>query len=426
MTFAAPARAVPPAPDSARLACVWCGVERPLDLHPYCRECGGSLEVRGGGAPSLQRAETLWDHADALPVLPRVSLGEGGTPLIRLQRLGVGDEIYAKAEWTNPTGSFKDRGSAVAVSAAIEFGAKGVVCASTGNNAASVSAYAARAGLPCLIVLPVGTSPAKVFQARLHGATIVEVDGTFSDAYRLATLVAAADRKWPNLTSTFLNPYMTAAHATIAYELAGEFGSAPGSVVVPIGAGPMLVGILDGLERLAAIGAVDRRTMLVGVQASGCAPIATAFAEGVEEVQPWTLDVDSCAGSINDPLIGYPADGTRTLRAIRATGGAAVAVSDAEIMTAMGELGSVEGIGCEPASAATLAALRYLDEAKPLPRPVVLVCSGHALKDTTVVLDTPTMRVGQDVNPHELLERAAMATASGGENGERRNDAVRG
>lgn len=391
------------AADAFRLACVWCGLERPLDLRGTCVACGGTLEIRGGGRVAPSRAISLWDFADVLPVPRRVSLGEGATPLVRLETVGADDELYAKSEWRNPTGSFKDRGSVVAVSAAVELGARGVVCASTGNNAASVSAYAARAGLPCLVVLPAGTSPAKIFQARHHGATIVEVDGTFSDAYDVAAAIAAADERWPNLTSTFLNPYMTAAHATIAYELVGELGCLPGTVIVPIGAGPMLVGIRDGFRRIAdGVGPV-----LVGVQATGCAPIARAFDTGAEEVEAWSDDVVSCAGSINDPLVGYAADGTRTLRAIRESGGAAVAARDEEILAAHHDLGSNEGIDCEPAAAATLAALRLRDAVEELPRPVVLICSGHALKDTSVPLDVDVIRVSADPDVVQLLTCAA-------------------
>ena len=391
--------------DKAWLRCAWCGKERALDLRPYCYECGGTLEVRDTGPVTGGKAHTLWSYAAALPVRPRVSLGEGGTPLIRLERLGEHDDIYMKADWTNPTGSFKDRGSAVAVSAALEFGAVGVVCASTGNNAASVSAYAARAGLPCLVVLPAQTSAAKVFQARLHGATLIEVDGNFSDAYQVAAALSDADPRWANLTSTFLNPFMTSAHATIAWEILGELGRAPGSIIIPIGAGPMLVGIRDGLDRLASQHPTASQTVLIGVQPAGCAPIARAFELGAQEVAPWTDPVASCAGSINDPLTGYEVDGTRTLHAVRSRSGTALAVTDDEILTATRDLGANEGIDCEPAAAATLAALRRLDAVKQLPRPVVLIGSGHALKDTSVPQTSSTMRAPKGVDPRELLER---------------------
>ena len=395
--------------EKAWLRCAWCGEERPLDLRPHCHVCGGTLEVRDSG-PVGEGGAGLWDYASALPVPRRVSLGEGGTPLIQLERLGTDDRIYVKAEWMNPTGSFKDRGSAVAISAAVELGARGVVCASTGNNAASVSAYAARAGLPCLVVLPADTSAAKIFQARLHGATIIEVDGTFSDAYRVAAELNDEDPRWANLTSTFLNPYMTAAHATIAWELIEDLGRPPGTIVIPIGAGPMLVGIRDGLDRVIAEHQAAAETVLVGVQPAGCSPIARAFESGAQDVAPWTSPVVSCAGSINDPLTGYEDDGTRTLRAVRGRNGVAIAVTDKEILTATGDLGASEGVDCEPAAAASLAALRRLDAAARLPRPVVLIGSGHALKDTAVPTTDSSVRVSREVHPRDLLHRCLSQT----------------
>jgi threonine synthase len=392
----------------ARLACAWCAEERELDLHPWCWTCGGTLEVRDERPDVVpSRGGSLWDYASVLPVSQRVTLGEGATPLLRLDGLFPAGDVWAKAEWTNPTGSFKDRGAAVAVSAAVELEADGVVCASTGNNAASVSAYAARAGLPCLVILPAGTSRAKVFQALVHGATIVEVDGSFSDAYRVALDITSADGRWANLTSTFLNPYMTAAHASIAYEVRGQLGRDVGSIVVPIGAGPMLVGIIAGFERLHRTGAVEQLPMPIGVQAAGCAPIARAFSAGADEVRSWDEEIASCAGSINDPLVGYAADGTRTLRAVHAAGGAVVAVDDESIQGALRDLGRVEGVGCEPAAASAVAAMRLPDLAERLPAPIVLVLSGHALKDIGAAgVEAHTLQVGATADVEALTAEA--------------------
>jgi threonine synthase len=368
---------------------------RTPDLYPHCRECGGSLraEVTADGAPD-DNARTLWDFAALLPAGEKqISLGEGGTPLLKLERLFPRDNVYVKAEWTNPTGSFKDRGSAVAMSAALALGAEGVVCASTGNNAASVSAYAARAGLPCVVTLPRATPANKVVQAKAHGALVLEVEGNFSDAYREAERIQAASPRWANLTSTYLNPYMTAAHATILYESSAVLGTI-GSVILPIGAGPMLDGIMQGARRLHAGNRIAALPVPVGVQGAGCAPIAEAFAKGRDQVDAWTQPVTGIPGSINDPLRGYPEDGTRTLRVIREADGAAVAVTDDEIRRAMTDLGRFEGIAAEPASATPLAALRRLPD---LPRPVVLVISGHALKDPAA--QPAAAEPGLDVDP---------------------------
>jgi threonine synthase len=305
----------------------------------------------------------------------------------------------------NPTGSFKDRGAAVAVSAALALGAEGVVCASTGNNGAAVSAYAARAGLPCIVTLPTGTPAGKIVQSRAHGAMVVEVPGTFSDAYHLAERIQAASTCWANLTSTFANPYMTAAHATIMYESWLTLEGSVGTVVIPIGAGPMLEGILQGARRLLRARKIAHLCVPIGVQTARCAPIARAFAQGQDEVIAWEGECASIAGSISDPLRGYPADGTRTLRAVRSAHGFIHAVSDDAIKTAMQDLGSIEGIACEPTAAASLAAFRALDGAHQLPRPVVLILSGHVLKDPESVPQhlAPIMGVDDETDPRRLF-----------------------
>ncbi len=363
-----------------RLRCFWCGAERPPDLRPCCDRCGGSLvaEVHTD-APVPDVARSLWDFRELLPVADPVSLGEGATPLLRLERLFPDDAVYVKADWMNPTGSFKDRAAAVGVSAALALGAEGIVCASTGNNGAAVSAYAARAGLPCIVTLPEKTPPGKVAQARAAGATVAAVPGTFSDAYRFAQALAEASG-WANLTSTYINPYMTAAHASIAFELQGQLGEAPGSVLMPVGAGPMLDGVMAGARYLARSG--GRLPVPVAVQAAACAPIAAAFAAGEEQVQAWTGSARTMAGSIADPLNGYPEDGTRTLRLVRKYGGYVMAVDEAELGRVMEALARHEGILAEPASVTVLAALHLAEQqGLKLPRPVVLMLSGHALKD---------------------------------------------
>lgn len=388
------------------LVCAFCGSARTPDLDPRCARCGGSLRAEISKPGDVPRdAAGFWDYAPLLPVGERrVSLGEGSTPLLKLDRLYPDDQVYVKAEWTNATGSFKDRGSAVAVSAAIALGAEGVVCASTGNNAASVSAYAARAGLPCIVTLPKGTPANKIIQAKAHGAIVLEVEGNFSDAYREAERIQAASPGWANLTSTYLNAYMTAAHATIFYELSAALGTV-GSMIVPIGAGPMLDGIIQGAQTLRREGAIASLPVPVGVQGAGCAPIADAFAKGLDAVEAWTPPVTGIPGSINDPLRGYPEDGTRTLRVIREAEGHAIAVTDDEIRQAMLDLGRFEGIAAEPASATPLAALRRLSD---LPRPVVLVISGHALKDPMAqpAAAEPSLDVDPSAGPQAVIEAA--------------------
>lgn len=391
---------------STRLVCAFCGAAREPDLDPRCHDCGGSLRAEVARPADIAAGATrFWDYAPLLPVGKRcISLGEGGTPLLKLDRLYPQDQIHVKAEWTNATGSFKDRGAAVAISAAISLGAEGVVCASTGNNAASVSAYAARAGLPCIVTLPKGTPANKIIQAKTHGAIVLEVDGNFSDAYREAERIQAASPGWANLTSTYLNPYMTAAHATIFYEIQAALGRL-GSIIVPIGAGPMLDGIMQGARIFHDAGIIGTLPVPVGVQGAGCAPIADAFARGLDKVEAWAPPVTGIPGSINDPLRGYPEDGTRTLHVITEAHGQAIAVTDDEIRQAMLDLGRFEGIAAEPASATPLAALRRLPD---LHRPVVLVISGHALKDPMAqpAAAEPSLDVDPLDGPQAVVEAA--------------------
>ena len=392
-----------------QLRCVLCGTTRAPDLGAACHACGGTLAAEVDGPVLPQGRASFYEYASALPVGDvRVSLGEGRTPLLPLDRMFPEGGVYVKAEWMNASGSFKDRGAAVAVSAAVALGAKGVVCASTGNNAASVSGYAARAGLPCIVALAKGTPPGKLVHSKANGAIVVEVDGTFSDAFKMAETIAAEHSDWVNLTSTYLSPYMTAAHATIMWELQADLGEV-GSVVIPIGAGPMLDGIVAGAEVLMAQGRIDRMPVPVGVQGAGCAPIARAFDAGADTVEEWSDPVTGMPGSINDPLRGYAADGTRTLARIRGADGHAVAVTDEEIRSAMLDLGRLEGIAAEPAAIAALAAYRKL--ADKLPKPAVLILSGHILKDvpSQAAGAVDSIVVSPDLSTDEIIARALDA-----------------
>ncbi len=397
--------------ERTKLVCFFCETSRAADLGTRCDACEGSLvAVVDGELP--ENAKTFWDYAAVLPVGgERISLGEGNTPLLKLDRLFPDDEVYVKAEWTNATGSFKDRGSAIAVSAAKALGAKGVICASTGNNAASVSAFAARAGLPCVVAVPQGTPVNKITQAKAHGAIVLEVDGSFSDAYAEANRIQSETEGWANLTSTYLNPYMTAAHATIFYEVQAELGDI-GTIIVPIGAGQMLDGIMQGAEILKAAGRISRLPAPMGVQGAGCAPIADAYDRGLDFVEEWSAPVTGMPGSINDPLRGYAADGTRTLRIIRRAGGHAIAVSDDEIRRAMLDLGQKEGMAAEPASVTPLAALRKLPAN--LPRPIVLVVSGHALKDpmAQAAADQPSLDIAGGMRSKDVIDAAMKRYSS--------------
>lgn len=303
-----------------------------------------------------------------------VTLGEGGTPLVELA-VDPGVRVLAKLELANPTLSFKDRPVAVAATVAGELGAAGLLCASTGNTAVAVASYAARAGLPSVCLVPEGTPPAKLALAVAAGAAVLPVRGSYSDAHALGRALAA-ESGWANLTSTYLNPFMLEGDKTLAFELVEQLGgTAPDAVVVPVGAGPLLGGVAQGLAETGV------RAHLHAVQAAGCAPIARAFAEDAP-VAPWPEPAATAAGSIADPLDGYADDGQRTLDAVRASGGAAVAAGDDELRAAARDLARM-GLSVELGAAAALAGLRVLrrDGRVPDGATVVLVLTGHGAKD---------------------------------------------
>jgi threonine synthase len=304
-------------------------------------------------------APGIWRHAPLLPPLApdaRVSLDEGSTPLLALARAGAAvgvSMLRGKDEARNPTGTFKDRCLAVCASVALAEGAPGIVCASTGNAGASAAAYGARAGLPVLILVPAGTPPAKLAQAAVCGGRVVAVEGTYSDAHALARALAA-ESGWLNATTTFVCPHVVTGAQTVAFELAEEL-ERPDWVVVPIGAGPLLVGIHEGYAELVRRGVVTQTPRLLAVQPSGCAPIVRAFVEHAP-VRAWEAPTTIASG-LADPLAGYEEEGEITLRAIRASGGAAVAVDDARTLAALRLLGAGEGLFQEPAGAIALAGI---------------------------------------------------------------------
>lgn len=344
-----------------RLRCTGCGTETAGGATPRCPACGGRLEVVRGPLPAGHAPDRggrgIFRHAALLPPLPaaaRVSLDEGGTPLVPVpsagREAGVGN-LLAKDESRNPTGTFKDRAMALAATVAAAEGAPGIVCASTGNAGASAAAYGARAGLPVVILVPVGTPPAKLAQAAICGARVVAVRGTYSDAWALAAAVSASTG-WLNATTTFTCPYVVEGTRTVAYEL-WEAAGVPDWVAVPIGAGPLLVGIAGGFGDLRALGVTGRSPRLLALQPAGCAPIVRAFEER-QPTRPWESPATVASG-LADPLAGYPEEGDATVAAVVASGGAAVAVPEDAILAAVRTLARREGLFQEPSGAIALA-----------------------------------------------------------------------
>lgn len=375
------------------LQCVECGAEYGLLIMQACRKCGGSLDVVYDYSrlsfPKLFRSDVrgIWRYAELLPVrkgVAPVSMGEGDTPLFRAERLAKYLEIrslYIKNETVNPTLAFKDRPMSVGVTVARQFGSKRLVAASTGNTAVSAAAYGARADMPVRIFVPADTPAAKLRLIDSYGAKVVRVRGNFSDAYNRAWK-ESVDKGAFNLTSTFLNPYACEGDKTLAYEIVEQFGGVPDWIVIPIGAGPFLVYCLKGFVEMRVAGVITRLPRMVGVQGAGCAPIAKAFERGDAAVKAWGKP-STLAGAVADPLTTYPADGTRTLKAIRMSGGLAIAVPEDEIMKHVRLLAEFEGLFAEPGAALATAACAIMRKRGILGKSqsIVAVITGHGIKD---------------------------------------------
>ncbi len=415
------------------LRCISCGAEYPP--HPRltrCPRCGGLLEVqvrpRRGLSWSLweRRPPGVWRYRELLPA-PRgaaaVTMGEGGTPLVALprlaERIGHGGRLYAKHEGQNPTGSFKDRGMTVAVTLAREAGARAVVVASTGNTAASVSAYAARAGLRSVVVVPQGkTALGKLGQSILYGATVIEIQGSFDDALAAVMRAVEEDPRLYPLNS--FNPWRLEGQKTLAYEIVEQLGHrVPDWVVVPVGNAGNISAIWKGFRELHREGLIDELPRLAGVQAEGAAPLARAWSRGLDR----PLFVDEPETVATAIRIGRPVNWPKALRAVRESGGVFVSVSDDEIVWAQLALARLEGVAVEPASAASIAGLRKLLEEGIVGRgeTVVAVLTGHGLKDPEAMLRAPARRLLAR-SPREAVEKlletlgapAAAPAAQGG------------
>ncbi len=404
------------------LSCRECGGQLPLKDSYQCPACGGSLSVMydlsGAGRDALERAPAqdhgpLWSFFDLLPVSDSasvVSLGEGNTPLVRGRRtvrsLGLDVDLAFKLEMVAPSASFKDRPLSVAVSKARDIGLDTIVVASTGNTSASAAMYAARAGMRCVVCVPESTEPEKTVQALAHGAVVGHVRGTYSDAYHVARQ-AAELYGWFNVSTTFINPYTVEGDKTVAFELWLQLGQrVPDWILVPIGAGPLLVGILKGFQELKQLGLVESLPRLVGVQARACSPIVQAFEQGERYVKPWTGGTETAAHAIADPLTGYERDGSVTLQALRESNGEAVAVEEQEIEPARKALATLEGISVEPASATVIPALQALSrKGKVRPRDlVVCIMTGHGLKHLSKEAFTPRF-VSRAEELHDLVRK---------------------
>ncbi len=416
MTLTAPAALAGPVPavpaNPARgLVCRNCGATSGLVAEHACAECFGPLEVDYD--PEVMRAVTreqieagphnIWRYAPLLPTgqdpAQRVSLDPGMTPLVRAQRLG--DELgftaplWVKDDSANPTHSFKDRVVSLAATAARGFGFASIACASTGNLANSVAAHAARNGLSSIVFVPADLEPGKIVQSAVYGQTLVAVDGSYDDVNRLTSELAETDEfEDCAFVNQNVRPYYAEGSKTVGYEIAEQLGwRIPAQVVIPMASGSLLTKVDKAWRELVAAGIVaDTPWTVFGAQSAGCDPIATAFDNGWDVVQP--VKPTGIAKSLN---IGNPADGPYALDAIRRTGGSVGRVGDEEIVAGIRDLARTTGVFAETAGGVTTAVLRQLVDRGLLDpaRETVVLNTGEGLKtlDPLAPVVGPTHRV---------------------------------
>ncbi len=366
--------------------CLFCQKKSPLDLFdPFCPECREPMvfaTMRRRRAFALEKNLALEKFLDFLPldkVDGTISLGEGNTPLVPLRRItkkyGL-PSVLAKNETMNPTGSFKDRGTAVAVQKACSMGIEKIGTVSTGNMAASTAAYGAKAGLRTFVFLKEDSTPEKTLSTGIHGAVLLRVKGDYGKIFLRSYEIG---RKQKIFFINSIDPLRIEGYKITGFETFFQLGRrAPRYVFVPVSSGGHLIGLIRSFQDLKQEGLIKTLPVFVGVQAKGCSPIARAYAFGKDTFQR-LAKAETIAHAISNPS---PPAGNLVLRMIRETGGLIIAVTDREILSAQRELAEYEGIFADPASATTLAALIRLSRSRPFkPKDkAVLVITGSGLK----------------------------------------------
>jgi len=321
------------------------------------------------------------EYRKFLPVTDRtpiVTLGEGNTPLIKATRLArqiaPGTDLYLKFEGMNPTGSFKDRGMTMAISKAVESGAKAVICASTGNTSASAAAYGARAGLEVYVLIPAGKiAMGKLSQAMMHQATVIQIEGNFDQALTIVKELSSTHHI--ELVNS-LNPYRIQGQKTAAMEVCDQLGDAPAIHVLPVGNAGNITAYWKGYQEYCSANQSTRLPRMIGFQAAGAAPIV--LGRIVENPQ-------TVATAIR---IGNPASWDAASIAVKESMGAIDSVTDEEILQAYAMVAATEGVFCEPASAASVAGVMKLSKQGSLGEGETVVCTltGHGLKDADTAI----------------------------------------
>jgi threonine synthase len=358
------------------------------------------MQASASGPGLLER---YGQHLPITPATPALTLHEGSTPLLEAERLaawiGV-DELYLKVDGANPTGSFKDRGMVVAVAKAVEAGARLVLCASTGNTAASCAAYAARAGIESVVLLPSGNvALGKLAQAVAYGARIMIVDANFDRALDVARELC---EEYAAVLVNSVNPHRIAGQATAAYEICDRLGDAPDVLALPVGNGGNITAYARGFGRYHELALSTHMPRIIGAQAAGAAP----FVQRAPVADPQTI-----ATAIR---IGRPATWEPALDAAESTGGFFLAASDEQILDAYRQVAQLEGVFCEPASAASLAGLRLAVQRGDVHAHTRCVCvlTGHGLKDPETAMPRDLQLVPVPADTSSIAERLGIPRAA--------------
>ena len=422
-------------PTFYELYCISCGRQvREEESTTRCPTCKNPLDVRYDYTHIRSRLNRYslktspikaMKYLDFYPIENLnlvISLDEGGTPMYRCRKLGEATGfscLYIKNEGANPTGVFKDRGTMVELSKAKERGAKSICVASTGNMAASVAAYSSIAMLPCYVLVPEGTAIGKMAQALSYGARLLQVRGTYNDAFRLTEEMS--ERYGFYLAGDYA--FRVEGQKSQAFEIVEQLDwQVPAVVIIPMGFGTNIAALWKGFKEFYELQLIDRLPRLIGIQPEGCSPIAAAFNQGRDKIAPVERPNTICSAV----AAGDPLDAPKALQAMRESGGCALAVSDGEILEAQQLLARLESIFVEPAGALPIAALQPLLTTGRVRSDEVVVClaTGNGLKDPKSALKVlpspasiePTIQEVDKFLKQRLYEIRAAGAKNGGRN----------
>ena len=405
------------------LVCTNCGRNYPTDTHSRCAKCNGILSAHyrlDGGFPTGGAQRGIWQFAEFLPPVREqniVSLGEGWTPYVKAANYGrkIGlRNLWCKLEGCNPTGSFKDRAASLGLSLAREWRKRGVFTASSGNAAAAVSAYSARAGIRCLVLIRDDSPASKLSQITMYSPVLLRVRNLFESRSALEAAIEQTQLAVPDWLNHFIwapfNPLLVDAFKTIAYEIAlGR--EVPDYLFVPVAGGDLLFGLYKGFQELREMGRLDSLPKLVAVQGEGADPLVRAIEKGLDTV-PDTEPPHTVAGALS---VNFGAE--YPIVAVRGTGGFGISVSDEEILRGQREIARHEGIFCEVSSATALAAISKAVKVGRIERDAsaAAILTGSGFKDYyPIVSETSKIPLAESVPSipsvlHAILDTRADA-----------------